>query len=109
MHKRITAVLILISLLGTLAVLFIASLEQTPRSIANITSKTPQASITADIIYQKNYSSYSYLLLKDQTGNISAICFSCPLFNKSKTYEFSGKITQYKGSLQLQIDSAKAK
>lgn len=115
MDKK-TGIMLILSLIGVLSLLFLTQIIQPPlTTIANVTTQNQsffqsnqEIRIIANItqINQANNST-TFLKLEDSTGTLSGIIFEAPSklleLNKSKTYEITGKLSEYEGEPEIII------
>ena len=115
MDKK-TGIMLLLSLAGIILLLFLAQIVQPPlTTITKATSlnqsffqSNQEIRIIANItqINQANNST-TFLKLKDSSGTISGIIFEATEelreLNKSKTYEITGKLSEYESEQEIII------
>lgn len=104
MRQHIRKLAFVVSLVGILLLLLISTTPPKEIKISGVNQKTSHATLTANVISQRNYSDFSIIKLNDSSGTIEATCFGCPNLETSKTYKVSGEVTTYKGNLQININ-----
>lgn len=102
MERLLLKLSLIISFLGILILLFLAS--QTPKliKISEIINSSINVKIQGKIIQEKAYDDFSILIVKDSNRSIEATC-SCHGF-LNKTVEIIGKLEEYEGRKQISID-----
>ena len=94
------------AILGVIALIFLSeNLEPGLRSIDKITAKDIDSyvKISGNITYIKHYTSSTLLKIEDDTGKIYAVFYGSANITKGPAI-LTGKVTEYKGILELDID-----
>jgi len=113
MEKRLK-VMMVVSLAGMLLLLLLSSLVY-PRAITDISDITSKSigshvNVAGKIAGIKGYNNKTFfvLLVKDSTGNITAVANADYDLEKdilkNETYIFSGKVQEYNSTLQINLN-----
>jgi RecJ-like exonuclease len=95
-------------LIGLILLFFLSqSIEPKLIKIADINSKMMDnyVKIQGEVVKSKQSSGITILTIKDSTESITAVSYQ-PL-NASGNVEILGKVTDYKGSLEIEIETLK--
>lgn len=108
-------ILLISSLVGILLLLFLSkTMEPEVQNISNLSinksflGKNSEIKIIANITHQTDIknSSLTILNLEDSTGKITGIINTKKIiiFNLTKTYEITGKLTEYENQTEISIN-----
>ena len=96
---------IAVSLLGIPFLLLLSNvLEPKEITISEINGKmlNQKIKISGEILKIENKETFSLLSIKDETGEIKALC-ECNLSTNQRV-SITGKVTEYKNSLQINVE-----
>jgi len=111
-NKILLEIAIICSLVGILLLIFISEKIETPeKDIVNITKENleEQVKITGTITKITETPGLYILTIKDSTGEITAILYKSEEISleKGQVVTIEGSILEYKGQLEIEIDSIK--
>ena len=98
------------AILGVIALIFLSeNLEPSLISIDKITSRDIDnyVRIAGNITYIKHYPSSTIIKIEDYTGKIYGVLYGDINLTKEPV-EITGKVTEYKGILELEIQKIKS-